>query len=113
MSKTKIVDYALGTGVYTGDLKYGRVSKTNGERSKDFAAQYQDGKPINPPAVPLVLVQNRDPEVWTSERLLVKKAKEKVVNFQHAVNYWIQAFQQNDVGLRANVHLTVGKQRLK
>jgi hypothetical protein len=112
MSKTKVVDYALGTGVYTGDLKYGRANGRVVEKGRDFPANYTNNKATNEPLVPLVLVRPRDPEVWTSERQLVKKAKQKVSNFQHAVNYWIESFQQNKQTLKSNIHLTVGKQRI-
>lgn len=113
MSKTKIVDYALGTGVYTGDLRYGRRNGRVVEKGKDFPADYRDGKATNEPIIPLVEVEQRDPGVWLSEKDKVKKAKEKVSNFQHAVNYWIQSFQNEEVGIRSNLHLTVGTKQLK
>lgn len=104
--RNQIVDRAAGTGVFAGDLRYGRRNGHVAEKNGDYSG------PANDPIVPLVLVTPRDPEVWTKDSR-VKERKQKVGVSQHLINHAIEEFLVNGSRLRSNITLTVGKQRLK
>lgn len=108
--RTKITDRASGTGVYEGDLKFGRCNGTVLSKHGDVDARREDGIATNQPVAPLVLVQQRDPKVWKKDARL-KEVKQSVDNSQHGVNYILRAFRDNQHSLRMDVHLIVGRQR--
>lgn len=58
----------------------------------------------------VVLVTPRDPEVWGRDGR-VKEAK-KALSSQHATNYLLERYLKSQRYLRANLHLTIGRQRL-
>jgi hypothetical protein len=97
-------DPSPGSGVFVGDLAYGRCHGATFVPNKDFPAQGEDCS--NQPVHKLVLVPKRDPRVWrTDER--VKAAKQKVSQSQHFVNYFLSVFPKRKTAF----HLVVGKQR--
>lgn len=75
--RTQFNDPSSRTGIFEGDLRYGRRAGNELQKHNDFASgRYEiaeDGTLIdtgqvkNAPAVPLVLVQPRDPEVWANK----------------------------------------------
>lgn len=101
-----VVDPSPRTGVYEGDLKYGRTNHGEVKKHKDYAAERVDGVPTNPPAVGLALVQPRDPEVWTKDER-VKKAKKEVFNSQAHITHLLQVWNRNQF-----MRLTIGSQRI-
>jgi len=112
MSKNPIInDYAPGTGVYEGDLRYGRKSGNEFVKHKDFAANRQDGIASNAPVMPLTLVEPRDPQVWKKDPR-VKEVKKSTDNAQYVTNHLLDLYASWGSKLRSNIHLTVGKQRL-
>jgi hypothetical protein len=92
------------TGVYTGDLAYGKCNGSVPDKHGDYTGT------SNKPICALTLVRARDPKVWTKDPL-VKEARKYVVENQSLKNGVINAFMENLKHLRANYHLTVGKQR--
>jgi hypothetical protein len=111
MRSRTIEDRSVGTGVFTGDLKYGRMFGKNFEKHKDFAAEHVNGIAQNQPVVPLITVQPRDPNCWKKDPS-VKQAKRVVDNSQHSVNYIVQSYREMLNHMKANIHITVGRQRL-
>lgn len=99
-----IVDPSPRTGVYEGDLKYGRTSHGESVKRKDYTAERQNGVPSNPAAVVLPIVQPRDPQVWTKDNR-VKEARKHVVNSQYDITKLLIAWRQNSF-----MRLRVGKQ---
>ncbi len=108
--KTRITDRASGTGVYEGDLKFGRCNGNVISKHGDVDARREDGVSTNQPVAPLVLVQQRDPKLWRRDTR-VKEVKKTVDNSQHGVNYVLKAFREHQHNLRMDVHLVVGRQR--
>jgi hypothetical protein len=66
-NRTVFEDRALGTGVFEGDLKYGRCHGRNFNRHKDYAANREEGSATNIAAAPLLLIRGRDPRVWSKQ----------------------------------------------
>ncbi len=108
---SRITDPSPHTGTYEGDLRYGRAFGTQPNKHKDFSADRINGVSQNVPVVPLTLVQPRDPACWKKDPK-VKEIKKELDNSQHGVNYVIQSYQHFAQHMRANIHITVGKQRL-
>jgi hypothetical protein len=100
-----LVDRSAGTGVFKADLKYGRMNGDTPSKNGDFAGEE------NQPISPLVLVNPRDPHVWKKDNR-VKEMRRTQGMPQSYVNYLMDEFSSNLKYLRANYHLTVGKQRL-
>lgn len=66
--KTSFDDFAPGSRVHLGDLKYGRCKGSEYMKHHDFPAEFDaNGKPRNLPAVPVKLVSQRDPSVWSGK----------------------------------------------
>lgn len=97
---SKLTDLSNRSGVYMGDLKYGRTMSGIPMKGKDFTGDE------NQPVAPLVLVQARDRRVWTKDQR-VKEAKKEVGNSQHLINYLIDSYSPN-----CGMKLVVGRQRL-
>lgn len=109
---SRIVDQSIDKGVYKGDLAYGRADGNVPVRGRDFTAEPdEDGNARNLPAAPLVLVKERDPSVWARDPM-IKKVKRDVGQFQYSVNQFIRSYKENVDHLKANIHVTVGRQRL-
>lgn len=109
---SKIVDQSTNKGVYKGDLAYGRANGNVPVRGRDFTAEPdEDGNARNLPAAPLILVKERDPNVWTKDPM-IKQVKRDVGQFQYSINQFINSYRENADHLRANIHVTVGRQRL-
>mgnify|MGYP001810760383 CR=1 FL=1 len=108
---SKLVDYAPGTGVFEGDLRYGRACGLEAKRHQDYPAERVDGVAKNAPLAPLVTVKPRDPNVWRKDPK-VKQVRKKVTNSQHAVNTIIETYSAAQANLRANITLIVGKTKL-
>lgn len=108
---TTFKDEALGSGVYEGDLAYGRALVEEKVKGKDFPAEREGTEAKNKPLMPLKLVQQRDVALWTKDNT-IKDAKKNVVNSQHYVNHIIQTYVDHANFMRANITLRVGKQRL-
>jgi len=105
MHREQLVDLSPRKGVFVGDLKYGRCNITTSERGHDFAGEE------NAPIAPLVLVANRDPEVWRRDSRL-KEARRKTRTSQYLDNQLLNSYIENVDQMRANIHLTIGKQRI-
>jgi hypothetical protein len=73
-TKTHFEDPSTGSGVFVGDLKYGRCMGTNIVKHKDFPAEGNE----NQPAAPLILVSKRDPSVWQNKDK--KRPRKNVMN---------------------------------
>lgn len=101
---TKINDPSLRTGVFIGDLAYGKCNGNMPERNGDYTGS------INEPVCKLVLVQPRDPRIWSKDPM-VKEARKYVVNDQFLIHGVVKAYMDNVKTMRSNMHLTVGKQR--
>lgn len=110
MSKN-LTDSSSRSGVYEGDLKYGRCNGTEYTKHSDYPADRVNGIPQNKPVVPLSLVKPRDPELWKKDPSVNEK-KRKVDNSQHFINHLLMSYKRNVNRLRAGIHLTFGKQRL-
>ena len=108
--KTKLIDKALGTGVFEGDLKFGRCMGNILSKHGDVDAGRQDGIPTNQPIAPLVLVQRRDPHVW-KKNPAIKIVKSNLNPSQHSVNYILKSFRENKSSSNMNIKLVVGRQR--
>lgn len=108
---TRISDPSPRTGTFEGDLRYGRALGTHPDKHRDFSADRVDGIARNVPVAPLILVPARDPSVWRKDPR-VKEAKKHLDNSQHGVNYLLQSFQESMNHLRADMHITVGRQRM-
>ena len=108
----RLQDVSPGTGVFEGDLKYGRMNGNVPKRRTDFSAarDSETGEAHNRVMAPLVLVSQRDPELWAHDPL-VKQAKKELTNSQHGINYMLEAYQAFATAHNSNIHLTVGKQR--
>jgi hypothetical protein len=103
MSK-QLNDLSPRTGVFVGDLAYGRCNGAVPDKHGDYTGNH------NKPICALTLVKTRDPRVWTRDPL-VKEARKYVSESQILKNGLISAFMENLKTMRANYHLTVGKQR--
>lgn len=101
---SRLVDPSPGTGVCTGDLRYGRCNGNTPVKNKDFAGE--DNQPISR----VVLVSPRDPQVWRRDDR-VKKFRNKSSS-QFAVNYLIESYCSAVPTLRSNITLKIGKQRI-
>lgn len=99
---TKLNDPSPRTGVYTGDLRYGRLNGTEAVKGRDFPSNKGENLPI----LPLVLQRKRDPRLWTKDER-VKEAR-KQQSSQHSINYIIENFHNCSM----NARLIVGKHRL-
>ncbi len=109
--KESIVDPASGSGIYEGDLRYGRCNGTKVSRKGDFTANRKDGVATNQPVVSLSPAFKRDSEVWKRDpKVLI--AKRKVSNSQHIVNYLLHSFAESMHGVTSNVHIRIGRQLL-
>ncbi len=108
-----LTDRSPSRGVYYGDLTYGRVNGNKGfERGKDFTANIgEHGVPNNMPAVRLVLVEPRDPEVWKKDPNIKEAKKRRIDGSQHAINLTMTMFKElyDNGSLRANFKLRTGK----
>lgn len=111
MSKPKFVDDAPGTGVFEGDLKYGRCNGAIPSKHGDHSANRKDGIAMNIPVVPLTLVQPRDSTLWKKDPR-IKEVKKNVVRSQHAINKVLEIYHDNAPRMNANIHITFGKQKL-
>ena len=100
----QLKDPSPRTGVYTGDLAYGRMNGAVPNKHGDYSGA------SNKPIMPLTLVRPRDPHMWKRDPL-VKEARKYVSESQVLKNSLINTFMENLKHLRANYHLTVGKQR--
>lgn len=63
--KTNFDDPSSRTGVYVGDLRYGRCYGNEYRKHNDYPAH--EGDQVNLPAVPLVLKSKRDPRIWNGK----------------------------------------------
>lgn len=99
-----ILDPALGRGIFEGDLKYGRVSKTD-NMHKDYPAERVGGtgEARNCPIAPLILQGGRDPKVWKRDVRLSKIPK-TIKNSVDLVDELLLRSVQNPFGLAS--HLT-------
>jgi len=104
--KKQLIDYAPGTGVYEGDMRYGRANGNVPDKHGDYPANRENGVATNQPVVVLPLVQQRDPRVWTRDER-VKEAKKSLDNSQHGINYLLTHLKDNNF-----MRVTIGKQRL-
>lgn len=107
----KFVDEAPRTGVFEGDLKYGRCNGNVVSKHGDNPANRHNGIAKNQPVAPLTLVQPRDPEFWKRDPR-INEVKKNVNNSQHAINRLLETYKDNSDHLRANIHVTFGRQRL-
>lgn len=105
--RKQLVDYSPGDGIYRGDLVYGRCNGTTPVMHKDFSS---DGR--NKPIAPLVLVEKRDPEIWSKDPELKDKKKLEPDDFEYVKVHLVGRYVQNHDRLRSNIHLVVGKTRL-
>lgn len=104
MSKERIHDPSSRRGVFVGDLKYGRRNCNVVSRS-DYTGEN------NLPVAPLKLIRPRNPIYWTKDRG-IKKVSSKNSSWQQAINYLLISYSDNINKLKANYHLTIGKQRI-
>lgn len=104
MSK-QINDPSLRTGVYEGNLAYGRCNGNMPDKHGDYSGAH------NKPISPLTLIRTRDPNVWKRDPL-VKEARKFMIETQSLKNGVINAYMENLKRLRANFHLTVGKHKM-
>lgn len=81
------------SGVYEGDLKYGRALGTLPEKGKDFPADRHDGHASNLPIVPLKPAFKRNPALWSGRVKVCKRvansptiATEVMIAAQHYPN---------------------------
>ncbi len=100
----RLIDPSNRSGVYSGDLAYGRKNGTMFDKHGDYSG------PDNQPIVPLTLVESRDPHVWGRDPY-IKDAKKNNAENQAMKNEVINSYMEKLSHLKANFHLTVGKQR--
>lgn len=108
MSHKTLTDLSPGTGVYEGDLAYGRRDGNVYKRHNDYSADRGDGQAKNLPVMPLRLVRGRNPLLWKKDPK-VKEAKKSVSESQHYKNYVIETYRVTKAALKCNVRLKVGK----
>ena len=107
MRKRMIVDYSLRTGVFEGDLAYGRQDRRTVVKHEDFPAMRdENGKARNRPIMRLKLVKPRDPSVWESKCRLKKKRRAKVNTMQFQMEV-LEAYKENLAQMRANMHVSI------
>lgn len=112
MERSNITDRSPGKGVYQGDLAYGRANGDMPVKDRDFSAHVQeDGKPKNKPCCQLVLTLPRDPTLWRKDPAIKEAKKQDTSGNQHATNVLLTTFVDCQRTLRANLSLTIGRQR--
>lgn len=99
---SKLIDMSLRTGVFSGDLRYGRRNGSITVKGKDYIGDN------NTPVVPLQLVKARDLQMWSKDNRV--KQVRSLPNSQHAINTIIDVYSNSN--LKSNISLTVGKQRM-
>jgi len=117
MKRQSIVDPSPGTGVFRGDLAYGRCKGEEVIKYKDFPANYDEhGNPLNLSVAPLVLVAPRDPDVWVKGKIQKKKEKKlmrkKGVNETSFQLKCLEVVSRNARWLKSNIHVKIDKSRL-
>jgi hypothetical protein len=105
--KKKLVD--PGTGVYEGDLRYGRRKGDVVVKTEDFAAKRENGQPTNKPVCGLALVEKRNPELWKKP---VHKIPTDVYNDAKFQMMVLEFYQHSLHRMKANIHITIDKSRL-
>lgn len=63
----------------------------------------------------VVMAPPRDPEAWTNPTYNEDKQYKKersTGSSQHGANYVLQSYLKNVNNMKANIHLTVGRQRI-
>ncbi len=98
-TRTSFEDPSSGTGVFTGDLKYGRCQGNRLNLHHDYPAK-QDGQ-ANQPAAPLILRPKRDPQVWADK---AKTPKVKVNTKDFSDQFMMKLAMQTG-GLIRNVRV--------
>lgn len=106
--KTHFEDPSSRTGVFVGDLKYGRRQGKEFRKHNDFPAQDENGNLVNEVAVPLVLQKRRDPQVWNRGKTKVKKVKKNPQDLQDTL---MMTLATQTGGLLHNLRVTkIGRQ---
>jgi hypothetical protein len=109
-NRTNLSDPSTGSGVFVGDLKYGRCHGNEKVKHKDFPLIDEETGEVNLPAVPLVLVPRRDPSLWTKDR--TKKIPKVKFNSPELENKLLAALVTQTGGLLHNVRIKVGRRSL-
>lgn len=107
----KLIDKALGRGIYEGDLRYGRAFGNQIKHHNDYPADRINGEATNKPIVGLQLVEPVDVSLFKRDPK-VKVMKKSLDNSQHSVNYIIQSYGHFINHMKANISLRVGKTKL-
>lgn len=116
---SRVRDQSPRTGVFEGDLKYGRLSADGvAANRQDYSSGRNpddpDSKVTHYPAMPLKLVEPRDPTLWTKDPA-VKDAKRSIADSQgdmKDLNQIMNIYKASCTRKSINFHLTVGKQHL-
>lgn len=103
--KTKIKLVDRSSGMYAGDLKYGRCNGNIPVNGRDFSSQNGSNEPV----MKLQLVRKRDPKLWRKDGR-VSSAKKLVQNSQQGINYLLNVFLENQKRNSFNLKLRIGKQ---
>lgn len=117
MKGQRLIDLSPRTGVYEGDLAYGRRNETEIVKHKDFPANRdENGNPINAPILPLKLVDPRDPTVWSKgkskkkkEKPLINKKTSNETSFQLKC---LEVYKNNVRYMKGNIHFRMDNSRL-
>lgn len=103
--RERLIETASKTGVFKGDLRYGRCQGRFYDKKRDYVGDE------NQLVMPLITVEPRDPNVWKKDPS-IKSAKKKVVHSQHLTNLFVTAYLDNEQHLKSNFTLVAGKLRL-
>jgi hypothetical protein len=99
--KSSILDPANGSGVFAGDLRYGRCLGSCVVKHQDFARIDDETGQENLPAVPLILVTPRDPSVWQNKNK--KKPRKSKVSNQELHDQLLMNLSKFTTGLSHNL----------
>ncbi len=98
----RFIDESPRTGLYEGDLKYGRCLEAEPKKRQDFAAERHNGVATNRPVVSLVLIEQRNPKFWRKDPQL-KTIKKRINNPPQVADEVLRAILKNPHGLASHI----------